>query len=159
MRMICYKCVVDNYMICMKWTFTIHNSKYKAEEMLHSCKFKSNCRGWRRCLKVILQACELKNFRSCWWGGRAEGLACADPGASNPIGWNIPPFLVHQSRYHLATRSKADYNFNLDKCSQVHPKSKHPNLFSLYFPAVLKYLINIWNGMNCTTYPLPRLKE
>ena len=100
-----------------------------------------------------------RKFLLMLMGGLAEGLACADLGARTPIGGNIPPFLVHQSRYHLATRSKADYNFNLDKWSQVQPQSKHQNVFTLYFPAVLKYLIYIWSGMNGKTYPYPGLNE
>ena len=35
-------------------------------------------RGWGRCLKVTLQTCVPEIFRSCWWGGRANGQACAD---------------------------------------------------------------------------------
>ena len=41
--------------------------------------------GWGRCLKVTLQKCAEK-FTFMSMVGRAEGLACADPGARTPNG-------------------------------------------------------------------------
>ena len=67
-------------------------------------------RGWGRCLKLILQTCAPKKFRSCRWGW-GECRACADTGGRIPIGVSKNLINCCQNIYFVSPPPILEYYF------------------------------------------------